>query len=72
MPPKEKAKEIVDKYFELFGVEIENTISNYEAKQCALIAVDEMLNVISGLDDSVWYLATKGYLQQVKKEIEAI
>ena len=44
MTPREKARELVDKYYHLFSVELENTIADYEAKECALIAVDEMLN----------------------------
>jgi hypothetical protein len=43
MTPKEKAKELVEKYFYLFSVELENTIADYEAKECALIAVDELI-----------------------------
>jgi hypothetical protein len=38
MTPKEKAKELVDKYDELFFYPTQR------AKQCALIAVDEVLN----------------------------
>lgn len=41
--PKEKAKELVDKYYELFSVDLENTISEYEAVHCAIIAVDEIV-----------------------------
>ena len=42
MTPKEKAKELVDKYYHLFSVKLENTIADYEAIECALIAVDEI------------------------------
>lgn len=44
MTPKEKAKELVDKYYHLFSVKLENTIADYKAIECALIAVDEMIN----------------------------
>jgi hypothetical protein len=37
MTPQEKAKELVDKYFELY-------IDNHTCKKCALIAVDEILS----------------------------
>jgi len=72
MTPKEKAKELVEKYYHLFSVELENTIDLREAKQCALIAVDEVRN----FHDSLFY-ATKGslldkYLDEVKQEIEKI
>ena len=41
---KDKAKELIDKYYRLFNVKLENTISMYEAARCALVAVDEILN----------------------------
>jgi hypothetical protein len=47
MTPKEKARELVDKYYHLFSVELENTIADYEAKECALIAVDEVLENVN-------------------------
>jgi hypothetical protein len=46
MTPKEKAQELVEKYYELFSVKLENTICIYEAKHCALIAVDEIIEVL--------------------------
>jgi hypothetical protein len=61
MTPKEKAKELIDKYFYLFSVKLENTIDNYEAKQCALIAVDEIIEFHNNL-----------YWQEVKQEIEKL
>ena len=79
MTPKEKAKELVDKYYHLFSVELENTISIYEAKQCALIAVDEILEAIPSeyLDECEGgtYIAINEdveYWQQVKQEIQAL
>jgi hypothetical protein len=41
MTPKEKAKELVEKYS---FVEIPYHTSMFEIKQCALIAVDEIIN----------------------------
>ena len=67
MTPKEKAKELVDKYDELF------TYPTQKAKQCALIAVDEIMqhaensyynkDIING---------AKLYWKEVKKEIEKL
>ena len=75
MTPKEKAKELVDKYYHLFSVELENTIDYRESKQCALIAVDEILN----LDFNIKCDATErcvnpvmNYWQEVKQEIEKL
>jgi hypothetical protein len=60
MTPKEKAKELVEKY------RISKAITEGYGKQCALIAVDEILSV-------VWYVPVDiEYWQEVKKEIEKL
>ena len=64
MTPKEKAKDLVDKYYHLFSVELENTIADYEAKECALIAVDEIIE--SCIQKFEWYWI------EVKQEIELL
>lgn len=69
MTPKEKAKELVDRYYRLFSVELENTIDYTEAKQCALIAVNEIIGTLSP------YLGDNNamiYWNEVKKEIEKL
>jgi hypothetical protein len=63
MEAKEKAKELFDKYS---FVEIQNYTSMFEVKQCALIAVDEILNN-DGFTQFDIYLTE--YWQQVKQEI---
>lgn len=68
--PKEKAIELVYKYYHLFSVELENTISNYEAKECALIAIDQIINSnphSNPLNTQVF--STMGYWMEVKQEI---
>jgi len=72
MTPKEKAKELVDKYSNPFDrngcIPPSEALLNATLKQCALIAVDEILN----------YLKTDGfsiqinYWQEVKQEILAV
>ena len=62
MTPKEKAEELVGKYY--FQVE---TLE--EQKQCALIAVDEMLDVIQTIYDHD-YAVLNPYWEKVKQEIE--
>ena len=70
MTPKEKAEELVDKYHKI------HAINNYEVKQCALIAVDEILenvdyffkelekdNLPNKFDDEI------EYWNEVKQEI---
>ena len=65
MTPKEKAKELVEKYDETLTY-IE---SKSKAKQCALIAVDELL------DDDVYDMSEQPfekrieYWQEVKQEL---
>ena len=57
MKAKDKAAELVNKYYQYFE-------SNTNAKECALIAVDEILSV-------VWYVPIDiEYWEEVKKEIE--
>ena len=57
--PEEKAKELTDKMYSTQGPEY--GITEYEAQQCALIAVEEMINGVP-YDNSYW--------QQVKIEIK--
>jgi hypothetical protein len=67
MTPKEKAEELFNKYATyvvMWAGDINTTHQN--CKQCALIAVDEILNVIIGSYD---YELEKIYWQEVKQEI---
>lgn len=75
MTPKEKAIELVDKYYHLFSVELENTIDCREAKHCAIIAVNEImeeLDLIREITGSSFVLEIIEYYLQVKKEIEKL
>jgi len=64
MTPKEKAKELFDKIYKL-----DNRAWYDVAKQCALIAVDEILNN-DGFTRFDQYLTE--YWQEVKHEIEQL
>jgi hypothetical protein len=74
MTPKEKAKELIEKYQKL-DIEIGGQYDGYltmkihDAKQCALIAVDEILKVVSFYNDSQ---AEVIYFKEVKQEIEKL
>lgn len=77
MEARLKAKELVDKYYYLFSIELENTIDYRQAKQCSLIAVDEILEVIPNEVLDIWkgetYMALNenvSYWEQVKQEIK--
>jgi hypothetical protein len=77
MTPKEKAKELVDKMYQYAPLEeIEFYSNDNMAIQCALIAVDEIINV---LDDEDLYIQGEtnidgfiNYFKEVKKEIEKL
>lgn len=74
MNPKEKAKELTDNYFSWYGDEY---YFPYKfAKECALIAVEEML---ANIDATIFYHKesialpfNKKYWQEVKQEIELL
>ena len=64
MTPKEKAQELLNKFIQTNG-------NAFFAKECALIAVDEILNMLVGIydyDREVLY----PYWQQVKQELEKL
>jgi hypothetical protein len=63
MTPKEKAKDLVDKYFTTGYA-----INLFYAKQCALITVDEIINSINPFG----MFLGKDYWQEVKQEIEKL
>jgi hypothetical protein len=64
MTPKEKAKELYTTY-------IDYTFGDFNCKQCTLIAVDEILNVLIGIYDYD-YEVLNPYWQEVKQEIEKL
>ena len=61
MTPKEKAKELVDRYVEI----IYPIINTTKVKQCALVAVDEIMS-----DYQSW--VTNEFWLEVKQEIEKL
>ena len=64
MTPKEKAKELFDKYKDLtLNVEYDDDQNNFTAKQCALIAVDEIISTPNPMVN---------YWPEVKQEIEKL
>jgi hypothetical protein len=69
MTPKEKAKELVDK-FRLHVLEKDffgDSVEHDNAKQCALIAVDELINSMA-----IQQCNADEYWQEVKQEIEKL
>ena len=84
MTPKEKAKELVDKFYQRFPLKMDVITTRgdlsweydswNEAKQCALIAVDEILwEIIKYADNSKEYVIENSkYWEEVKQEIEKL
>jgi hypothetical protein len=65
MTPKEKAEELIDKMLTNDGDE-HHHCTYYVAKQCALIAVDEILSLLWSVKTDVKYFS------KVKEEIEKL
>ena len=76
MEAKEKAEELFNKY--CYAIRTEETDSAYwtniiYAKECALIAVEEILDLNLGLsncDENNWH--TEKFYEKVKQEIELL
>jgi hypothetical protein len=66
MTPKEKAQELVDKF------RISKAITESYAKQCALIAVDEILNWFKAHSYSNKNYDAFVFYNEVKQEIEKL
>lgn len=62
LEPKRKAEQLVNKYFRDINLDW--------AIECALIAVDEILNMIDENDVDIWSFELLVYWKEVKQEIE--
>jgi hypothetical protein len=75
MTPKEKAEELVKKYRNPFNrkgcIPPSESMFPSTAKQCALIAVDEMIDIRNGLYINEGSIAHQ-WLLEVKHEIEKL
>jgi len=82
MTPKEKAEELVNKYLRTYPIYDNPTVvisyTNNEAKQCALIAVNEIIeNNLeylrdAGLHNDVALNIDLSFWKKVKQEIELL
>lgn len=64
MTPKEKAQELFDTYYLICQEFTEEIQCSIQAKQCALVAVNEILMCCIGSHEEYW--------QQVEHEIEKL
>jgi hypothetical protein len=76
MTPKEKAEDLVNKFFKFkprFKLDIDNEKEYYQAKEFALIAVDEILSDYKNylLHENTAYKGLM-YWKEVKQEIEKL
>jgi hypothetical protein len=75
MTPREKAKELVNKFYQRVA---DGSAPKDNAKQCALIAVDEMLIVAMKYHNKMTWEQRKSieqgvqYYMQVKQEIQSL
>lgn len=69
MTPQEKAKELIERFFE---VQIQDINALPRAKQCALICVDEILDLEMNLSSYIYGEELHNYWQKVKQEIEQL
>ena len=80
MTPKEKAKELVNQFKNLYGHPTEQYLDTDEAKQCVLIAVDEIIKANPTIDTRIvrnncsWIESKTNidYWFKVKQEIEKL
>ena len=67
MTPKEKAKELVNKFLQIYDGRVP------QAKQCALICVDEVLeNITEEVMTYKPFMMNTDYWQEVKEEINKL
>ena len=81
MTPKEKAEDLVDKFYqttpnEYFVNEPIGIAGRYksweQSKKCALIAVDEILKAVDNPDETYLMQDSVNYWTEVKAEIERL
>jgi len=88
MTPKEKAEELVHKFYDYadsnygtnrfeqnwYGNVLagERKVRKKSAKQCALIAVDEILKAVDNPDETYLMKHSVNYWKEVKQEIEKL
>jgi hypothetical protein len=72
MAPKEKAKELFDKFYLIPELNGSCILTKHTAKQCALIVVDEILNEFPKGFNGNFEMKRKLYWQEVKQEINKL
>ena len=82
--PKEKAEELVEKFYQYANEEFEDKSNEYpgqvlserrkirkeSSKQCSLISINELLEAIQYLEPNIVLVSLLEYWLEVKEEIE--
>lgn len=71
MTPKQTTEELTNKYFKGSDL-LYHDLSWIQAKECALIAVEEIIEEVLRIEDNEGHYIDSKYWQQVKKEIEKL
>ena len=72
MTPKEKAKELFDKFYYLFPEKHRIEFGYQESISCALITVDEMMQEVMRIADEEIITSRIIYWRMIKQEIEKL
>lgn len=75
MTPEEKAKELVDKFDQHVVSTNYRHMSEYSVKDCAIIAVDEILQIVPSVyltEDAEIHTGHYQYWAEVKSELEKL
>jgi len=72
MTPVEKAQELVDKYRNTIMSFLSDNMKDMNAKNSALIAVNEIINAFKICDMDIWDMEEMTYWEQVKQEINKL
>ena len=70
MTAKEKAEQLVDKFRSNIISFLSDNMKDQNAKQCALIAVEEIISEICATSDKYFIIHRLAYYKEVKQEIE--
>jgi len=84
--PKEKAEELVEKFYQYANEEFEDKSNEYpgqvlserrkirkeSSKQCSLISINELLEAIQYLEPNIVLVSLLEYWLEVKEEIEKL
>jgi len=70
MTPLEKAEELLDKMMYHIKYNCQPTLSEMVAKQCALIAIDEIIQEVTNSADADYLTLRIHFWKQVKQEIQ--